>query len=82
MMSGKIVSYYPGRAFGFIEVQSGKQYFFHIKNWIADEAPTIGRTVVFEIGPGVTPGKSDQAINVKMVDIEVGMGAAALAGGV
>jgi len=82
MKSGKIVSYRSDRAFGFIEVTCGKQYFFHIKNWQGEEAPVIGRSVWFELGPGFTSGKSQQAVDIKLVNPEIEIGASALAGGV
>lgn len=72
MKIGTIASWNRERGYGFIEITNGRKYFFHITKWQSDDLPTIGTTVTFEVGPGHLPGKSEQAINVNVLDVSVG----------
>ena len=74
-MNGVVKHWDLRRGFGWLKVSNGRDYFCHIKNWLETDAPTVGRAVEFELGPGRN-GKPDQAINVRYV---VNAGAAALA---
>ena len=64
-MIGKIQQWNFQRGFGFLQTPKGKDYFAHIRNWREDEPPEIGRSVVFEVAPGIAEKKLHQAINVR-----------------
>ena len=71
-MIGTIVEFNPARGYGYVLATSGRRYFAHIRNWESAESPKAGRTVVFDVGPGL-PGKASQAVNIYLQsDIEIG----------
>ena len=76
-MIGTIVEFNPTRGFGYVLAASGRKYFAHIRNWESAESPKVGRTVMFDVGPGL-PGKSSQAVNIHLQS-DIGIGADALA---
>jgi cold shock CspA family protein len=61
-MNGVVKKWDLERGFGWIRVPNGRDYFLHIKNWLESDAPEIGRTIEFDLGPGFN-GKPQQAIN-------------------
>jgi cold shock CspA family protein len=72
-MIGTVVEYNPQRGFGYVLATNGRKYFAHIRNWESIQGPQVGQEVVFEIGPAITPGKSTQAVNIRIrTEIEVG----------
>jgi cold shock CspA family protein len=68
MYNGIIHLYLELKGFGFIINKNDvkQRIFFHIKNWQSCELPQIGQAVQFDIGPG-SPGKGEQAIDVRPV---------------
>jgi cold shock CspA family protein len=72
-MIGKVVAYNPQRGFGYVLAANGRKYFAHIRNWESVQGPRVGQEVMFEIGPGITPGRPTQAVNIRLrTEIEVG----------
>ncbi len=74
---GTVVVFHKERNFGFLEVQSGRRYYFHISQWVSDLPPTVGDKALFHVGPPFIPGKPEQAMDVRLTD-EVQAGAEAL----
>jgi len=73
MKTGNIVSWNRERGFGFIETANGRKYFAHIHHWTSDDVPSVGMAVGFELGPGLSPHKPQQAIKIRLLsDIELG----------
>ena|SRR6267378_2567845 len=68
MYVGTITLFRNDRGFGFITTTDGKQYFFHISNFVRGQAPPVlqGR-VCFEIGPAIEVGKKPQAISIQYI---------------
>ena len=67
-MRGTITFYNNLKGYGFITVpDGGKQFFFHISNFIASngEAPVLEGQVHFDVGPAVAVGKKPQALHVQ-----------------
>ena len=73
-MIGTIVRWEANRGFGFVRTASGRDYFAHIKHWNENDPPAVGRTVEFEIGPGVK-GRNEQAVNVRFWTQHAGLNA-------
>lgn len=64
---GKIKTYYNDRGFGFIEVEGGKDVFFHIRDFPHTHiAPKIGENLRFRI---VLDGGKKKADDIARVDI-------------
>lgn len=76
---GTIKTWNLDRAFGWIRVQSGKDYFLHIQNWEDSTPPSVGMKVQFEVAPGHR-GYKEQAVAVKQLTAQV-VGSDALVGG-
>jgi cold shock CspA family protein len=63
-MNGTVKQWELERGYGWFRVSNGRDYFCHIKNWLEADAPTVGREVEFEVGPGFN-GKKEQAVNAR-----------------
>ncbi len=50
-MTGKIVTYFPLRHYGFVMDASGAEHFFHESDWDGAAPPQRGQAVTFELGP-------------------------------
>ena len=78
-MNGVIRKWDLERGFGWLASPNGRNYFCHITNWLEPDAPTVGRAVEFELGPGVN-GKPQQAVSARYV-IDAGVNALASGAG-
>jgi cold shock CspA family protein len=74
MRQGTVVMFHPTRHWGFIRENDGTQWFFHQSNAIRYYIPKLSDMVQFEIGPPITLGKKDQAINIAPLGAESGVG--------
>jgi cold shock CspA family protein len=71
------------RGFGFCQTENGKDYFIHIRHWMEEDPPAIGRKISFDVAPPIAAGKAAMAVNVRFVsDSNVSVGVDALKGGV
>jgi cold shock CspA family protein len=75
-MNGVVKHWDKERGFGWLRVTNVRDYFCHIKNWLETDAPTVGRAVEFELGPGKS-GKPEQAINARYANADAGVAALA-----
>lgn len=73
---GMVVLFHPTKHWGFIRENDGTEWFFHQSNAIRYYVPKLEDIVQFEIGPPLTIGKKDQAINVRPAGTESGEGGA------
>jgi cold shock CspA family protein len=68
MHQGIIVLFNIGKGWGFIRETSStgevQEWFFHVSN-IINFTPTLGASVVFEIGPPLKLGRRDQAVQIR-----------------
>jgi cold shock CspA family protein len=64
--TGVIVTFQERKGWGFIESRDdgGGRWFFHRDNCQKGFQPRLGVSVTFLIGPPLTLGKSDQAVEV------------------
>lgn len=67
MYKGIIISYNETRAFGFI-ASGSREIFFHASNFQRGFRPVLRDHVIFDIAPGL-PGKREQAINVRSINV-------------
>ena len=77
-MIGKIMQWNFARGFGFVQTPCGKDYFTHIRYWMEDDPPAVGRQISFDVAPAIAAGKSPMAVNVRFAP-DVNHGVAALA---
>lgn len=70
--SGYVRARVPQASFGFIELDSGEQLFFHRRNIRGSndgtELPAVGALVTFRRFPVNIEGKKDRAIDVQIVE--------------
>jgi len=78
-MNGIVKKWDIERGFGWLKVSNGRDYFCHIKNWLENDAPTIGSAVEFDLAAGLN-GKKEQAVNARYT--HAGVNALAGSGGV
>jgi cold shock CspA family protein len=67
MRIGTIEMFNPRKLWGFIQENSGERWFFHQDNCVSGFHPQLGSVVEFEIGPAISLGKRDMAVNVRAV---------------
>ena len=69
---GVVVVWKQQGGYGFIfNDVINRRVFFHASEWKRVAEPVVGDGVQFEIGPGQRPGKSDVAVNVRPVGVNV-----------
>lgn len=70
--AGYVCGRVPQASFGFIELDTGEQLFFHLRNLRGSkeetELPAIGAVVTFKRFPVNIDGKKDRAIDVEVVE--------------
>jgi cold shock CspA family protein len=66
---GKVILYNRAKAWGFIREDSGAEWFFHTANTVPEFVPQLGVAVEFEVGPPLSIGKKEQAVNVRGVQV-------------
>jgi cold shock CspA family protein len=62
---GVITFYNAPKRYGFITRTTGQSYFFHVTNFENPALPVLNGEVSFEVGPGISIAKKEQAINVR-----------------
>jgi cold shock CspA family protein len=65
---GIITLYHRSKGWGFITEKSGDVWFFHVDNCRPGYIPQLADAVEFLIGPPISIGKNDQAVDVKEVE--------------
>jgi hypothetical protein len=68
--TGMVVAFQERKRWGFIEESDGSRWFFHTDNAEKGFQVRLGVYVTFEIGPPLTLGKPDQAIDVRPLEVE------------
>jgi cold shock CspA family protein len=76
--TGTVISWFRERGFGFIQIANGKNHFAHIHEWMSDDEPAVGQTVIFESVPAA---QGPKAINIYL-ESDIESGANALGAGV
>jgi cold shock CspA family protein len=61
---GIITLYHQKKGWGFITESSGEEWFFHVDNCGPKYIPKLSDAVKFIIGPPISIGKKDQAVDV------------------
>jgi len=60
------------RGFGFCQTANGKDFFIHIRNWMENDPPAVGRKIFFDVAPPIANGKSPMAVKVRFAsDAEI-----------
>lgn len=67
--TGTVVVFQEKKRWGFIEESDGSRWFFHTDNAEKGFQPRLGVFVTFQIGPPLTLGKPDQAVDVRGVQL-------------
>jgi len=62
---GTIVMYHSTKFWGFVRGNDGGEWFFHLDNCASGFEPQLSASIEFEIGPPISLGKKDQAVNVR-----------------
>jgi cold shock CspA family protein len=68
---GTVVTFQERKRWGFIEESDGSRWFFHTDNADKGFHPRLGIAVEFLIGPPLSLGKPDQAVDVHEADLGV-----------
>lgn len=70
---GMVVVFHTVKHWGFIRESDGTEWFFHQSNAIPYYIPKLEDMVQFEIGPPLSIGKRDQAVNIAPIGVSVGV---------
>lgn len=68
-MTGRVLSYWSDRSYGFLESESGATFFFHRSDLPPGGDPEKGRPVVFDIAPNPRNGRM-KAFRVRLLSAQ------------
>jgi cold shock CspA family protein len=64
---GTVVMYHSKMHWGFVKEKDGAEWFFHLDNCWPGYSPKLEDAVEYKIGPPISVGKRNQAVEVRPV---------------